>query len=396
MTNLIVLDVAIGLIFVFLLYGLLATVIQEMLATLFDFRAKVLERAICRMLQDKPLYTSRSKGLRGLFRRKEKEPSGNAFLNQFYHHPIVRFLGEDETKKPSYLSKEIFSKVLIDLLLGIETEPGKEVRNKITLALSTQKDDFINEKTKAQLLMYWNDANQEIEKFRASIEQWFDDTQVRCTGWYKKNTQYLLLGIGLIIAIAFNVDTISIAGKLQKDKDLRKLVVEQAEAYMNAHPDPYGELTTALSRYEKDSIALVSASEAPVLDSISQAKLASDKQDIAAADSMLKRFHRSIQLSDSLINEDISKMNGLIGLGWSRVKENHQPFVVKSVDPIPFGRALCQFGLGLWSWFLTFIGWLITALAISLGAPFWFDTLSKVMQLKGSIGGKTKKVENGV
>jgi len=34
------------------------------------------------------------------------------------------------------------------------------------------------------------------------------------------------------------------------------------------------------------------------------------------------------------------------------------------------------------------LGWLITALAISLGAPFWFDLLNKLMTLRGSI--KTK------
>jgi hypothetical protein len=32
-------------------------------------------------------------------------------------------------------------------------------------------------------------------------------------------------------------------------------------------------------------------------------------------------------------------------------------------------------------------GWLITALAISLGAPFWFDLLSKIIQLRAA--GKT-------
>ena len=33
--------------------------------------------------------------------------------------------------------------------------------------------------------------------------------------------------------------------------------------------------------------------------------------------------------------------------------------------------------------FLTLIGWLITAVALSLGAPFWFDTLNKFMVVRG-------------
>jgi hypothetical protein len=32
----------------------------------------------------------------------------------------------------------------------------------------------------------------------------------------------------------------------------------------------------------------------------------------------------------------------------------------------------------------TFFGWIITALAITLGAPFWFDLLSKLINLRGT------------
>ena len=31
-----------------------------------------------------------------------------------------------------------------------------------------------------------------------------------------------------------------------------------------------------------------------------------------------------------------------------------------------------------------FLGWLITALAISLGSPFWFDILNKLVKVRGS------------
>jgi hypothetical protein len=33
---------------------------------------------------------------------------------------------------------------------------------------------------------------------------------------------------------------------------------------------------------------------------------------------------------------------------------------------------------------LTLLGWLLTILAISLGAPFWFDTLSRLSRLRSS------------
>ena len=35
-------------------------------------------------------------------------------------------------------------------------------------------------------------------------------------------------------------------------------------------------------------------------------------------------------------------------------------------------------------WFKTVLGWLITIAAVSLGAPFWFDLLGKVANLRGA------------
>ena len=52
MFNNVALDVFIGLVFVFLLYSLLATILQEMISTKLAFRSKVLEKAIIRMLED--------------------------------------------------------------------------------------------------------------------------------------------------------------------------------------------------------------------------------------------------------------------------------------------------------------------------------------------------------
>jgi hypothetical protein len=35
-------------------------------------------------------------------------------------------------------------------------------------------------------------------------------------------------------------------------------------------------------------------------------------------------------------------------------------------------------------WLLRLLGWLVTALAISLGAPFWFDALKKIITIQSS------------
>jgi hypothetical protein len=46
---------------------------------------------------------------------------------------------------------------------------------------------------------------------------------------------------------------------------------------------------------------------------------------------------------------------------------------------------------GFWPWVSNLVGWLLTAVAISLGAPFWFDALGKIANLR-TVG---KKPEEG-
>src|SRR5262249_35083996 len=56
-------------------------------------------------------------------------------------------------------------------------------------------------------------------------------------------------------------------------------------------------------------------------------------------------------------------------------------------DAAAFMNAVSSSPLPSWSgvtgW--SSLGWLVTAFAISLGAPFWFDLLNKVMVIRGTV-----------
>ena len=69
MLDSVVLDIVIGLVFIYLLYSLLATIIQEIIASYFGFRAKILERAVFRMLEDENKFASRFKRVLYLFKK---------------------------------------------------------------------------------------------------------------------------------------------------------------------------------------------------------------------------------------------------------------------------------------------------------------------------------------
>ena len=60
---------------------------------------------------------------------------------------------------------------------------------------------------------------------------------------------------------------------------------------------------------------------------------------------------------------------------------------LESLEAFPIGWSSAPTGIA--DWLKTLFGWLITIAAVSLGAPFWFDLLSKVANLRGSGGQAT-------
>lgn len=152
MLNSPVLDTAIGLIFIFLLYSLLATSINEAIATLFGLRARMLKKGIVNgMLSNSKhegwIVTSAIKKfwktskefvflLIG-YRPKVKGKLGDAF----YNHPIIRNYGAtNRLSTPSYLSKENFSDVLIEVL----KQYGEEHKVNIQSFITTNYPDSVD------------------------------------------------------------------------------------------------------------------------------------------------------------------------------------------------------------------------------------------------------------
>jgi hypothetical protein len=340
MFNSVVFNVVIGLVFIYLLYSLLATTIQELIAACFGMRSRMLKKGICRMLDD--------------------EGKVNELLSgSFYAHPLIKYLGQSKLfSKPSYMSAQNFSKVLIDLLRGKSVMPGQNLAPFIQKALDDAKiqweDTKINPETLTFLKSLWTDAQGDVEKYKTLLEQWYDDTMERVSGWYKMEIQLILFCIGLFLAVFFNIDTISIATKLSHDPRLASQLANNASVYLQTHKELGNQLKINAAKQADTTIAKnITSSD---LDSISEYMVVQSKKLIDSANVMIKT--------------DIASTNELLGLGWKYAgsKENDKKCISISDN---------------FHWW-TIIGWLITALAISLGAPFWFDLLYKFISLRNA------------
>jgi hypothetical protein len=367
-----ILDIVIGLVFIYLLYSLLATIIQEIIASNFGFRSKMLERAIFRMLEDEDKFSSKFKSLFYLFKKSGNGGRRNSFSGEFYRHPFIQFLGEDNnSNKPAYLNKECFSKVIVDLLRGNQVKPGDDVKAFIQKALDEKTTNWghakINDETLSFLRSIWADSEGDLIRFREYLEAWFEETMDRASGWYKKHTQFVLFFIGLTIAIAFNVDTLKIVDKLEKDPKLREQLVQQAEVFERTHHDLDIQLLRHKQEYNR-FLAQHTREELLSNDSL-LTKQQEDSLELQNYIVLKARRDTLFQRAETLVKNDISSIRHSLGLEWETYDCTSTRFncLLKSL-----------------------MGWVITALALSLGAPFWFDLLNKLMKLRGSVATPTK------
>jgi len=155
----------------------------------------------------------------------------------------------------------------------------------------------------------------------------------RVSGWYKRATQVWLFGIGLLLAAILNINTFRIADGLWRDKSLRDAIAARTEAM--ARDTTYQRLLVDTTYRKQD---------------LRQAMLA------------------------------LTALN--LPIGWSDVAKK------EARDRSDAG------GGSFWSfWLLAFSGYLLTAFAVTLGAPFWFDVLNKFMVIRSTVKPHEKSPE---
>ncbi|MEO8148020.1 MAG: hypothetical protein ABI723_10305 [Bacteroidia bacterium] len=385
------LDVTIGLVFVFLLYSLMATIINEIIATFIGMRARFLRKGIERMLNDEYIEKfERGFGLWLNFKillKKiwlrfsailliENYRFKNTLAHAFYSHPYMFYMGENKFhSKPGYLKNENFSRVLIAVLNGEGKNNPENIlaaikKGEVTIRDVIKKEDIIykiDEATKSELKDRLVEVDMDIKKFKASLESWFDDTMDRASGWYKRKVQLLLFVIGLIIAVIFNVNTFKIVGVLSKDKDARNQLVTLA-SNVSKQQDFENKITLA-----KDTTA--KAADAP--------------------DSLLVQRLQLLKKAYNDLNKDSKDATQILAMGWGF---DTVPVYALATDASWKKASKNFYFKAMYVLANTFhplsnlFGFIVTALALSLGAAFWFDLLKKLVEIRGS--GKVPDEDN--
>jgi hypothetical protein len=269
-----ILDVAIGIVFIYLLVSLVVSAINELIAALLKSRAKNLVKGIQALLQD---------------------PSQTGWVARLYEHPLIESLSPPNSK-PSYIPSRTFALALLDLIAPATTD-GIRTPADLKAGMANLPEPL--QRTLTTLL---EESQHDVERLKTQIEIWFNNGMDRASGWYKRKTQWIQFFLGLGLVIFLNVDSVHIGRTLFAiNSPLRASLVESAKSFV---VQPGG-----TNRPIKDVVEAISTVSLPI--------------------------------------------------GWS---EFPKP------DQLP----------------IIFLGWLITAFAVSLGAPFWFDLLNKFVNVRAS------------
>ena len=325
MNSIELIEVIIGLVFVVLLLSIIVSLVNEIIVTNIKLRSRVLKKSITQLLND----TNQNQEILG---------------DKFYQHPLIKKLTKNKWILPAYVSPSTFSKVVVDIL---QDHQGKEGTIKDTINNLPE-----NSETKIVLLTLLNDANCDTDKFKQNIEEWFNESMVRLSGWYKRYTQLQLFVIGCIAAIVLNVDIIHISKELSDNKEKRIQLVESARDYIRSKEDEV--VTNKKTTEEIMSNRMINSNSEQNTDSL---LFLLKNDEILIKEYKEKINHYEKELSN--IKGEINSLSGLVGIFWEG-KVTGPSTLIKAIIHAPISA---------------YLGWLITALATSLGSAFWFDML---------------------
>jgi hypothetical protein len=358
--NSVVLEVAIGLFLVFFAVAVICSGLNELIAGVVSLRARYLRKGINSILNDNA-----------------------ALVKSFYESPLIKGLSQSNSREPSYIPANVFARVLRDIitpgaaslpprtwnevlaglleklssepdeklspvereLLGVLQTAGldqKKLASLVTLtdqlaaarkalgefaARRSESDTAAGQFLTQQVVLLETSVQQieeevgsALERAQTNVETYFNDVMDRVSGWYKQVIQLVIVILAVAITLLFNVDTFAIINNLMEAPVVRAALID----------------------------------------------MATEVQSTADQAEMVRELDTMRQLGIP-IGWDVCTMPGAL------VRDNEAAAdCAESLQT----RSTIQW------WLAKLAGLAVTVAAASLGAPFWFDLLNKVVNLR--------------
>jgi hypothetical protein len=260
-------------------------------------------------------------------------------VKKVLQHPLLQALGDPKRKGfrslivgASYIPAARFASVLIQILqedgclnqdakAPASTSPSGVPGRRYKLRKPAEPGASAGLQRALEALL--EQAKGDLENFGREISRWYDDIMDRASGWYRRKINIILFFIGFALAVVCNADTLMVAQVLWQDQGRRQ----------------------AVSIYA---------------DKLAGSNLMQQQGEIAEA-----------------IKKNVDSIWGPLPIGWFFPdEESTTPY-----DDLDAMRRIPHTPVAIVT---KLIGIILTALAASLGAPFWFDLLQKITKVRAS------------
>ena len=358
------LDIGIGMVIIYIAGAVLVSAIQELIASILQWRSQHLKQSILQMMLNDPsapqIQTDSQVKTQLTVAKELQDSIYQSSFVQSLNHTSINFSGKREAiteekykelfqkKDPSYLSSETFATALIQELKNelkemledpqkaSTAEAIKTIKNKIEDSdkiPTSLKETLTTLADRASLKA--SEADNKLLIFQQEIEAWFDRSMERASGVYKRNAQLLCFFLGFAIAIIFNLDSLFLAQRLSQDTAMRTALAGGAETIV------------------KESTAQNSPNS-PNSPNFDPDKLQTNINKLLGNSSFIAPITEN---ADNLMS-------------CPDKEQTTCPSSEKKFNPLKLVP--------------TVVGWIITALAIYMGAPFWFEILGKLVNVRST------------
>ena len=369
-----VLQTAIGLIFVFGVTAAAVSAVTEIVSRFLGLRAEYLLRGVRTLVDTDNNFKLRWRSIMPKWlggRSQPPEPDGPARVAKIMSHPLVASSAKQASppseagnssltsaqrrRLPAYIAGQTFARVLLDILPpetqetgtnpasgGGAAAPGDQaaqgdhgapgippqlagISHWVEVKTSQKPPDELAKALRPLLA-----GARDVDDFETNVARWYNDHMDRVSGWYKRHVRWFSLAIGLILVLLFNVNTIRIGESLYSNQAVQgSVVTEAAQASSCKGEQPAACLTDLQAE----------------IDQFSAFGLPVGWGDLPACAtrpcSLLAR-------------------HGLTNIDKSSGIDN------------------------VWAFLLVLLGWVLTIGALTPGARFWFDLLSKLGTLRST------------
>jgi hypothetical protein len=372
------------LILIYALLSLLVSTITEAINSYFKERGTLLYNTISRLFNDRINVN---------------------FGQLLYAHPMIRNLKKDTESLPQYISPQMFSSALIDVVSNYAREYVFDDLNKSIVLKEDQPnifDRFVAGIDKMQhtdlKLLLLNmvekckdltktdkdtfSPNNALDLLNQQLQQWFNAQMERTSGWYKTYIHRRLLWVSLLVAIMLNIDSVHLFQTLYRSPDLRA----QLEPIAENLADNYSKLgtdttLTSLQKAYKATAATQIRNDSVKIDTALVNNTARIINQLKQLDSITKNYDADRQAALNQASTQIDQLASLgLPIGW---KKNQAPLSWFSNYQVKNSGYFEMHKTGTVANVIVYIlGVLITAVSLSFGAPFWFDLLLKAVNIR--------------